>query len=196
MARDDLSHTLEELERRLRDLERELAAPPAAPPGPAPAGPAPTGPGLGDLAQQVDDLGRFRAQLERIGRELEDEYARVLARLQADPAPPPAAQEAAPPPPRVPEAEAEAEVPAGALTVDAGPFADLAALGVFEAALGAVAGVERVEVTGFEGRRAALEVALGEPVALETELRRALPFPVVRAVSAPGRLSLDLEAGA
>jgi hypothetical protein len=197
MARDDLPETLEALERKLRDLERELGAPAPATPASAPA--VSTGGGLDDLARQVDDLGRFRAQLERVGRELEEEYARVLARLQADASasPPP------PPPPSAPaplepgpehEHEAAPAIPPGSITVDAGPFADLAALGAFEAALGAIAGVDAVEVTGFEGRRAVLSVHLGAPVALETELRRSLPTRIVRAVSAPGRLSVDLEA--
>jgi hypothetical protein len=196
MARDVLSETLEQLERKLRELERELGAPsPAPPPTPAaPSGP-PSGAGLDDLARQVDDLGRFRDQLARIGRELDEEYARVVARLRSgapeEPPPAPAPPEPAPPPP---EAPAEAPVtPPGALLVDAGPFADLSALGSFEAAVAAVPGVDAVEITGFEGRRALVSVELAAPVALETELRRALPQHVVRAVSAAGRLTVDLE---
>jgi hypothetical protein len=188
MARDDLSETLEALERRLRDLERELGAPAPAAPSVAPP-PVSTGGGLDDLARQVDDLGRFRAQLERVGRELEEEYARVMARLRTDePAPPPVVEEPAP----VPEPVDDVAQPAGTVVVDAGPFSDLAALGALEAAVGGIAGVEAAEVTGFEGRRALLTVTLAAPVALETELRRALALPVVRAVSAPGRLTLDL----
>jgi hypothetical protein len=55
--------------------------------------------------------------------------------------------------------------------------------------------VRAVDITGFEGRRALVALELGAPVALETELRRVLPFPVARAVSAPGRLTLDLAEG-
>src|SRR3954464_1511032 len=95
----DVSETLDALERKLRELESELGSsaldpppPPAAPRTGAP--PPPAGGDLDDLARQIDDLSRFREQLQRIGRELEDEYAKVIARLegpQPQPAPPPAA---------------------------------------------------------------------------------------------------------
>jgi hypothetical protein len=197
---EDVSQTLDALERKLRELESELgAAPPPAPPPPPgapPPAPPPAG-GLDELARQIDDLGRFREQLVRIGRELEDEYAKVLSRVEAEPPPPaPAPAPAVEPPPApaaaVPEAEPE---PPGTITVDAGPFADLDTLGAFEQALAGIAGVAEAQVTGFEGRRAIVDVRLGAPVALEAELRAALPAAVVRAVSEPGRLVLDLEAG-
>jgi hypothetical protein len=195
---EDVSQTLDALERKLRELESELgAAPPPAPPPPpgsAPPAPPPAG-GLDELARQIDDLGRFREQLVRIGRELEDEYAKVLSRIEsreAAPAPAPPAEPVAAEPAPVPEAEPE---PPGTVTVDAGPFADLDALGAFEQALTGIAGVEEALVTGFEGRRALVDVRLGAAVALEAELRAALPAAVVRAVSEPGRLVLDLEAG-
>jgi hypothetical protein len=190
----DVSETLDALERKLRELESELGAPPAAPGPPPAAGPAPPPPppaGLDELARQIDDLGRFREQLLRIGRELEDEYARVLARLEG----PAAAAVSAPPPPSVPDPDPdpvpEPERASGTLTVDAGPFADLGALAAFEQALVAVPAVTSAEVRGFEGRRAHLQVHLGEPVALEAELQ----VGIVRSVSEPGRLVLDLEDG-
>jgi hypothetical protein len=193
----DVSETLDALERKLRELEGELGAPAPAPPS-APAGgaaPAPPPPGgLDDLARQIDDLGRFREQLLRIGRELEDEYARVLARLD-EPQPAPAAEPVADaPPPRAAEVP-EPEPATGTLTVDAGPFADLDALAAFEQALGSIGGVEAVDLRGFEGRRAHLDVRLARPVALEAELRETLPVGVLRAISQPGRLVLDLEDG-
>jgi hypothetical protein len=128
----DVSQTLDELERKLRQLEQELAstsprlvgavsvsdlpdpvpladaAPTAVPePVPAPAPmvePTPPAPrpaalesdpdrliaeararlgGPGGLGGQVDELLRFREQLQRTARELEDEYSRVLARIGA-----------------------------------------------------------------------------------------------------------------
>jgi hypothetical protein len=146
----DVSTTLGELERKLRELEQELnttarpadaapAAPsvttseaagpsqraaPSAPPAPAPAAPPAAATGrdadamiaqararLGTLDGQVDELLRFREQLQRTARELEDEYSRVLARIGAPTAPPSpeppapaAAQPAAPTPPPVPGA--------------------------------------------------------------------------------------------
>jgi hypothetical protein len=117
----------------------------------------------------------------------------VLARIEEAPpapAPPEPEVEAAPP-----EPEPEPEAVPGTLTIDAGPFADLDALGSFEQALAAIPGVDAAEVTGFEGRRALLDVRLSAPLALENELRAALPIAVVRAVSQPGRLVLDLEPG-
>ena len=189
----DVSETLDALERKLRELEAELGTP-AAPASPPAAGAAPAPPpagGLDELARQIDDLGRFREQLLRIGRELEDEYARVLSRVEV-PRDAPAPEPVAAPPVVVPEPEPAT----GELTVDAGPFADLDALAAFEQALRSVDGVEAAEVRGFEGRRAHVHVRLGQPVALEAELREALATGVRRAVSEPGRLVLDLEDGA
>jgi len=54
--------------------------------------------------------------------------------------------------------------------------------------------VAAVDVTGFEGRRAVVEVRLGAPVALLDELRAALPHASARAAASPGRLVVDLEA--
>jgi hypothetical protein len=122
----DVSKTLSELERKLLELERELAstgprpsesapwvrasesgpdaeaesaAPPPEAPAPPPAPRRATGVGdadrlvaeararLGGLSGQVDELLRFREQLHRTARELEDEYSRVLARIGAPPPP-------------------------------------------------------------------------------------------------------------
>jgi len=118
----DVSQTLADLERKLRDLEEALAtstpgaAPSASPPPPPPPAYAPPPPPpapppprpdadrliadararLGGLNEQVDELLRFREQLHRTARELEAEYARVLARIAAPGA---TATATAPPPP-------------------------------------------------------------------------------------------------
>src|SRR3954452_1441130 len=197
---DSLADPLDTLERKLRALEHELAAPAPAPvPGSAPAPTRSATGGTDELARQIDELSRFRDQLQRIGRELEEEYARVLARLGGktgtDPVVSPPPEPVAEPEPS-PEPEREKEVPvpgsSARLAVDAGPFADLDALAAFEQVLAGIKGVEAVEVTGFEGRRSHLDVALGAAVAVEAELRAALGVPVVRAVSEPGRLVVDL----
>ncbi|HEU4655948.1 MAG TPA: hypothetical protein VFR97_00400 [Capillimicrobium sp.] len=111
----DVSETLSELERKLRELELQLsstgprpdngrpsgAAPrrePSAPsPAPSPAVP-PARPAaaadpdrllaeararLSGVGGQVDELLRFREQLQRTARELEDEYSRLLVRIGA-----------------------------------------------------------------------------------------------------------------
>src|SRR6476620_9996033 len=81
MTEPDVSATLDALERKLRDLERELhdvAAPPAV------ASVAPSrGAGLPELAADVDELGVYRERLARTQRELEAEYGRMLGRLEA-----------------------------------------------------------------------------------------------------------------
>ncbi|HEY3020741.1 MAG TPA: hypothetical protein VGJ32_11130 [Solirubrobacteraceae bacterium] len=193
----DVSQTLDALERKLRDLESGLGVAPAPRAAPAPTS---GGGGLDELARQIDDLGRFREQLERVGRELEQEYARVLARLgdagaRDAPAPAPEPPAAAPPAPEPPPGPPPV-APPEPVVLDAGPFADLAALGAFEQAVSGIGGVAAVDVTGFEGRRALVEVRLSAPVALAAELRLALPDASVREGSAPDRLVLDLEAPA
>src|SRR3954447_20848622 len=169
----DVSETLDALERKLRELESELGSSALAPPPAAPrtgAPPPPAGGDLDDLARQIDDLSRFREQLQRIGRELEDEYARVIARLGG-----PAAERQGPGPiardPSAPEGQgpgplSDPLVSVETVALDAGPFADLAALGAFEEALAALPGVTGADVTGFEGRRAQFELRLDRPVAL------------------------------
>jgi hypothetical protein len=187
----DVSDTLDALERKLRDLERELGAPATSapvPPPPAAARPvAPAAGGTEDLARQIDELARFREQLQRVGRELEAEYERVLARLGQEVEAPAAA------PPPEPE---PGPVSAGVTVLDAGPFSDLAALGTFEQAVAGIPGVGGVEITGFEGRRALAEVTVSGEVALLDELRAALPGTFIRATAAPDRLVVDLEGSA
>src|SRR4051812_41000285 len=203
----DVSETLDALERKLRELESELGSsaldpPPAAPRTGAP--PPPAGGHLDDLARQIDDLSRFREQLQRIGGELEDEYARVIARLGG-----PAAERQGPGPitqgpgpnargPSAPEGQgpgplSDPLVSVETVALDAGPFADLAALGAFEEALAALPGVTGAEVTGFEGRRAQFELRLDRPVALADELPAAVPGAVARPTETPDRLAVDLE---
>src|SRR4051812_47057737 len=118
MSDPDVSATLDALERKLRDLERDLAgvaAPPAAGPPPAPS----RGEGLEEIATEVDDLGRYRERLAQTARDLGEEFDRVLGRLEALVATP------APAPPKPPPAPPRVET----WVIDAGPFADLAALG-------------------------------------------------------------------
>jgi hypothetical protein len=168
MTEPDVSATLDALERKLRDLERELHGV-AAPPAVEPVAPS-RGEGLPALAEQVDELGTYRERLARTQRELEDEYGRMLARLEslvaAEPAPEPAA------------------APPETWVVDAGPFADLAALGAFEQELAALG---TVDVTGFEGRRAQFALWPEGPL----DLAAALPSARVE-VEAPGRARVEL----
>jgi hypothetical protein len=181
----DVSATLDELERKLRDLEAELQV--TASPAPQPAAPAPSPPPapppeprmdaaerliadarsrLRELGDQIDGLLSFREDLARIARELDEEYARTLGRVIGEPPAPPAAPEPAPSPPE-PLAPPAPDPLEGTLIVDAGPFADLAALTAFERALGRAPGVEDVYVSGFDDRRATIEVRVSAPTALD-----------------------------
>ncbi len=106
---EDVSATLRELERKLQELEEQLAG---SEPADAPAAPVASTPTasldappdadadrlvaeararLGGLDREVDELLRFRERLQRTTRELEDEYERLLTRLGAlsSDAPPP-----------------------------------------------------------------------------------------------------------
>src|SRR3954471_4028776 len=134
MTEPDVSATLDALERKLRDLERELhsASEPVASPLPAPT----RGEGLAELAGQVDELGSYRERLARAQRALEEEYGRMLARLEGL-----VGGEAAVAAPRPREPAPEPAAVASWL-VDAGPFADLAALGAFERELSQLGSVD------------------------------------------------------
>src|SRR4051812_50135028 len=102
MTEPNVSATLDALERKLRDLERELHGVASAPQPAAARPPAPSrGEGLPELAGQIDELGGYRERLARTQRELEEEHGRMLGRLESlvGEGPPPAA---APPPPGAP----------------------------------------------------------------------------------------------
>jgi hypothetical protein len=161
---------------------------------------------LAGLDHQLEGLVRFREQLERSTRELLDEYARLLDALQAPrgadvPAAPAPALVAAPPPvvapaPVPPTAVAADTVTfAGQVTVDAGPFTDIATLSAFEQALGDVSGTQDVYVRGFEGSRALIDLVLGEPVALGMELRRAAPVAFTITATTPDHVSITIDGG-
>lgn len=221
----DVSATLAELERKLHELERELrvAAPVVAPPPPPVAAKRPVVPPvpapaagdddagrlvadarrrLGALGDEIDDLLRFRADLERLARQLEGEQDRMMTRLGTPaPAPAPAAspEPVAPPEPVATPIPGEHGAPplaaafAGTVVVDAGPFADVATLGAFEQALGTVDGVDDVCVTAFEDRRAIVEVRLTRPVALAAELPPVLPPRAAVVPAGPDRIAVHLQ---
>ncbi len=222
---------LDELERRLRELERQLlgtpdepslppppppeprstwSEPPPAPPAPArpvaapPATPAAPTTGqlvadarheLGGLQEHLDELVRFRQRLEASARELLEDYERLLERIgEADQAP--ERDHASPDGPvhldgpvagrgswsATPGTPAHTRLD-GAVTVDAGPFADIATLSSFEQALGHIAEVGDVYVRGFAGDRAQIDVVLDGPVALGEAIERVSPV-ACRAVAA------------
>ncbi|MDX6698139.1 MAG: hypothetical protein QOE65_1536 [Solirubrobacteraceae bacterium] len=183
----DLEASLAEMDRKLRELQRELAlvaggddpaaeAPAASPPPPAPA-PAPdpvarvveeAAARVSELGRRIDELASLRDDLDRATQALRAEYQATRA-----------------------AADTSQEV-----VVDAGPFPDIATLGSFEQALGQVEGVEDAVVRSFEGNRATVDIVLRGGVDLAGALRTELPFAVEVEESQGGGLTLRLTSGA
>jgi hypothetical protein len=218
----DVSATLAELERKLHELERELGAtapapPPSAPPEPPARAPAPAvaaSPSfssdddagrlvadarrrLGALSDEIDDLLRFREDLERLAHQLEGDHERLLGRFGVPaPTPTPTSGPVTAAAPVELGAQERAAHFSGTVVVDAGPFGDIARLGAFEQALAGMDGVEDVYVSAFEDRRALIEVRLAGPVALAALLPAALPFRAAVAIAGPARIAVHLQAEA
>ena len=237
----DVSATLDELERKLRDLEAELqitavSAPPLSAPAPPPPPEPPPPPPAADaaerliadararlraLGEQIDGLLSFRDDLDRIARDLDEEYTRTLGRLlppqppvpppapaatepaPAAPAPVPPAAPAVPVPPPAPAAPEPPPAPApapdpleGTVVIDAGPFGDLGGLTAFEQALGRAPGVEDVYVSGFDDRRATIEVQLTAPTALDDLLAGDLAARIAGVRRDRNTLCVDVRAAA
>ena len=81
--------------------------------------------------------------------------------------------EADPEPATDPEPAADA-IFKGEVAVSAGPFADIAALSEFEAAMASLRRVDDARVRGFEGDHAVLDITLAGPIRLIEEMRRGL----------------------
>jgi hypothetical protein len=168
----DATSTLSALERKLVDLERELLAltsPEAERPEP-PAGSGDQG-GVDALRSEIAGLAGFRDRLEAAAQDLVAEYDRLIDRLT----PPPAEGERT-------------------LVLDAGPFADIAALASFERALTEVVGTEHVRVDSFQAGRARIEVRLERPIALAERLRERLGLPITERETDDGHLVIDVAA--
>jgi hypothetical protein len=215
----DVSETLSELERKLKELEYELEAvgrgseqPPAPTtpsvwpghPDPEPWSPGPpvaswsgaeTPPAPLPPASPLDEVLRLREQLLRTADELVAQVERIVrGAAPAAPAyaPAPSAYTAPAPPP--PPPDPAATILAGRVTLDAGPFSDVATLGAFEQALQRTAGVLDVYVRALDAGRATIDVELSGPVALGTELRRTSPVAFQVLDVGQGRLELSIDA--
>jgi hypothetical protein len=128
-------------------------------------------------------------EAEQEAREVVEDARRRIAEIAAATralldvgAPSPQAAFAAPPSPASPPAPTRRRRPGtaaaserraylGAVTVEAGPFLDVAQLDAFEDALAAVPGVEDVYIRTFEHRHAYFELQLAESTRLIAELR-------------------------
>jgi hypothetical protein len=139
---------------------------------------------LGGLHAHLDELVRFREQLERSAAELMAEYDRLIGVLRAAAEHEQAAAGLA--------AAVDAIVLDGMLTVDAGPFEDIAELARFEQALNAVPGVRDVHVRTLERSRALVDVILGEPVAFGSALRKASAQSVAVTRAVPGHVTVEM----
>ena len=141
----DVTSTLADLERRLVELERELSSvagaaadpAPVAPP-PPPVAPPPVAPPpavtpterVASMRAEVDELMRFREQLEATARELVAEYDKVVTKV-TEPA-----------------------------VVEAGPFDGIGAVARFEQQLRALPGVHEAKVRRYKGGHAVIDVQL------------------------------------
>ncbi len=197
--RPDLEASLAEMDRKLRELQRELElvarsdtpSSPGSPAGsatgaggsstatgavPRPVRPAAADPvtnAVEEAVTRVTELGRRIDDLAALRDEL-DSATRALREEYS-------AARAAP---------ARREV-----VVDAGPFADIATLSAFEQALAGVEGVEDAAVRSFEGNRALIDVRARAHADLEAALAL-LPFPAEVTQAQGDALTLHLRSGA
>lgn len=127
------------------------------------------------MSRQVEELRGVHEQLQSAIEDLLTEHGRVVERRRAIAAVPAAA------------------TVDGDIVLSVGPFADVAALSGFEQALADLPGVAEVQVRGFAGNRALVDLRTDRPVDLAEELDRALnrAFKIVEA--RPGALTIDLE---
>jgi hypothetical protein len=188
---------LNELERKLRELQAELRGPaaPSAQPPPPPPPPPPSAPG--GVQDQLDELLRFRDQLAEAATKLVEDYSRVLEQISRatdqPPPPTPASGHATFPVPPPTAPSTESTIFSGEVAVEAGPFANIASLAAFEGALRQVPHAEHVAVRSLESERALVDVRLAAEVPLVFELRRASDRTFDVEHAAPGHLTLAMH---
>jgi len=182
------------------------APPPAAAPHPAPAT---TGRAAGPAAEPAasdalvrDTILHAEEEARLIVEDARERIAAVGARTRAlleqslgDTARPPARRVRQPvrPGPSVDERAYQ-----GAVTVEAGPFDDVAQLKAFEDALASIPGVEEVYIRTFERYYAHFALRVSEPTRLIAELRirTADPLRVIDSTGEDPRLEIIRDGGA
>jgi hypothetical protein len=189
VARTRPSAPLEETPRRIPPTI--AAAPPPAPsqrplaPPPPPAA-APVARSSASEAVVRQTILEAEEEARRVVDNARDRIAEIGARtrallehsLGAAPEPDP---EMAPAPTRrrraapAPRATPQQRSYHGAVTVEAGPFADVGQLDEFEDALASVPGIEDVYIRTFERYYAHFELSIAEPTALIAELQARVP---------------------
>ena len=120
----------------------------------------------------------FRDLLERSADTLIAEYERLLDRLRDG------SLGTAPPP---------EETFQGHITIEAGPFPDVATLLSFERGVLGIPGAREARVQSYDGSTAAVHALLTQPVAIVTELRRVSPLRFTVGAARPGVLILQLS---
>lgn len=185
---------LSPLEETPRRIPPTIAAAPyaAAPPAPAPApSPAPVAAPASAARSSASEAVVRQTILEaeeearRVVDNARDRIAEIGARTRAllehslGAAPEPA-PETPPAPTRrrralAPRATPEQRSYHGAVTVEAGPFADVGQLDEFEDALASVPGIEDVYIRTFERYYAHFELSIAEPTSLIAELQARVP---------------------
>jgi hypothetical protein len=157
---------------------------------PAPQRPAAAAPAAAPDALVRETILEAEDEARRIVEDARDRIAAIGARTRAlleqslaAPPPAPAAPEAARPAPAV---AAEDRPYEGEVTVEAGPFDDVAQLKAFEDALASVPGVDDVYIRTFERYYAHFELRIGQPTMLIAELRARSHDPL-RVIDATGQ---------
>jgi hypothetical protein len=166
------------------------------------------------------ELRRFRDRMERLTRDLTDEYDALLSRVMAGitggtrgllaptppvastpppplapqpPLAPPPPPPVAPPPPAPPRSPYEEALFEGHVELGVGPFDDIASLSSFEQRLASLPAASDVLVRRFEASHAVIDVRLATPVALVRELHRVLGVDFSVRQVAGRRVSLTFD---
>jgi hypothetical protein len=179
----------------------------ATPVGQVAAREQPMSPSDAQLAS-LAELRRFRDRVERFAKELTEDYDAMLGRVMAglsgrgsseasygvgEPPATPIVDTRVPTPPSPPEPGPEETVFQGRVELGVGPFYDIGSLGAFEQSLAALPCVSHVAVRRFEASHAVVDLRLAAPVALVSELRRALHSDFSIREVAEGRMLLTFE---
>ncbi len=136
-----------------------------------------------ETAGQLEEIVKLKGTLAESVRGVLTEVEQLLGRIERGERTvvAPDVEDDGPLPTPAATAPGAAAEPAGPLfeqrvELDAGPFADFAALSTFERALGHLPSVEDVYVRRFSAEQATIELTLGEEIDLVAALREVLPY--------------------
>ncbi len=170
------------------------AASPAAPVVPVDSGPRVVTAAV--LTRWSEELRRGLAPIAALAAEIEAGAAELTEPAPAPVLPSPALPRKIPAggrPPGGPVPTPHDRIFEGRVTIDAGPFLDIAAVTTFQQALDLIPGSRDVYVRGFDLNRVHVEFDLAEPVALGREIRAVLPFNFAIFEAGHGRLAINVD---